>query len=181
MYSLLIDVHGKHGLVHEAMGLLKEMVANGIPPNVVTYNSLIDAYGRLGQVKPSFSFSVHPFLPSLSNLHCLFVQVERAVITMEEMKSKGVVPNAVTYNCVIDAFGKEGRADEALKMVHKMRAEGQSPDSFTVSALIDANGKRGDAWAAVRIFKEMQEWGVKPNVVTFSAVLNVCRYSRFPL
>ncbi len=71
LYSLLIDVHGKYGLVHEAMDLLKEMVANGIPPNVVTYNSLIDAYGRMGQV------GISAFKCTLSQVHlikrCLFL------------------------------------------------------------------------------------------------------------
>jgi hypothetical protein len=36
--------------VDDAVELLQEMMQAGIQPNIVTYNSLIDAYGRNNQV-----------------------------------------------------------------------------------------------------------------------------------
>jgi pentatricopeptide repeat protein len=36
----------KNGLVECALSLLDEMAKMGIKPNVVTYNTIIDAFGR---------------------------------------------------------------------------------------------------------------------------------------
>jgi pentatricopeptide repeat protein len=50
LYSALIDSYCKCGFVDDAVELLQEMMQAGIQPNIVTYNSLIDAYGRNSQV-----------------------------------------------------------------------------------------------------------------------------------
>jgi len=55
MYSALIDGHGKHGLIDEAFGILREMLEAGVQPNIVTFNSLIDACARWGGRTPSAS------------------------------------------------------------------------------------------------------------------------------
>ena len=46
LYSTLIDALCKSGLVGSAVSLIDEMTKEGISPNVVTYNSIIDAFGR---------------------------------------------------------------------------------------------------------------------------------------
>jgi pentatricopeptide repeat protein len=50
LYSALVDSYCKCGLVDDAVEMLQEMMQAGIQPNIVTYNSLIDAYGRNNQV-----------------------------------------------------------------------------------------------------------------------------------
>ncbi|CAN0047020.1 unnamed protein product, partial [Choristocarpus tenellus] len=63
-----------------ALFILKEMKANSILPNVITYNSCITACGRGKQWKTAISL-------------------------LEEMKANGIVPDVITYSSCITACG----------------------------------------------------------------------------
>lgn len=46
-YNALVDALGKAGRFEEAMGLLEEMRGRGLQPNTMTYNMLINCYGKV--------------------------------------------------------------------------------------------------------------------------------------
>ena len=54
-----------------------------------------------------------------------------------EMSNKGVIPNVMTYNTLIDRFFKVERPQATLELFHKMQACGQHPDPLTYAILLD--------------------------------------------
>ncbi|KAL4185067.1 hypothetical protein AMTRI_Chr10g228780 [Amborella trichopoda] len=71
------------------MALLEEMYHNGLNPDVVTYNTLV-------------------------NVLCKRNKVEEALALHKEMGKRGCQPDVVTYNTVIDGLCKGGRMEEAM-------------------------------------------------------------------
>ena len=65
------------------------------------------------------------------------------------------MPNRVVYNTLVSSFCKEGRTDEAEKLVERMREEGMFPDVITFNSRISALCSAGKILEASRIFRDM--------------------------
>jgi len=155
-----------------------------LKPNSVTFNALINAHAKLGQVDGA----------------------ERA---LDEMKQNGIQPDSITYgslvhtcasanppdvararkfldlakeqkqaglrtwNAAIDAFAKFGDMQGAEQLLKEMEKEGLEPDIVTFSSLINACGnERGDSTRALRYLELMKERGLKPNAYTFNCMVD---------
>jgi pentatricopeptide repeat protein len=89
-------------------------------PTIVTYNSAIAACSRAGNAN-------------------------MALQLLTSCKSRGVVPDKITYTTVISACARARpvKAQKALEIFQSMRAEGVKPDVVTFTAVIDACAKGG--------------------------------------
>lgn len=223
--NILMNVHAKLSDPQSARDLLEQMLdplggpdvppvsLGGAQPNVVTWNTLIDAYHLDGDLTSaldaledmrSFSPSV---LPDARTYTSLIATVARrrtarpgggardpdlAFTLLEEMKEEGVRPNGVTYCALIDACGRCGRSDLALKGLRMMlrqkaeedeerrassnfsgsgrrkynRGKGLENEVGAWTAAIDACGRSGRVDTAVQLFRTMPKFGVKPNAIT---------------
>ena len=80
------------------------------------------------------------------------------------MHDKGVEPDMVSYNTVINALGRCGRVQEAMEYLHRMKEQGLSPDVVTFGTLIHACAQSARKDAALALFAEM----VRPRWVVLS-------------
>ena len=84
-YTALVSAYSRSGLFDEAFSLLDEMKnTNGCRPDVYTYSILIKSCLQV------FAF-------------------DRVQELLSDMGSQGIMPNTVTYNTLVDAYGKAGR------------------------------------------------------------------------
>ena len=81
--------------MRHAVGLVEEMRAAGVAPNVITYNAAFSACEKGGQW-------------------------ECAVGLMEEMRAAGVAPDVITYNAAISACEKGGQWEHAVGLMKEM-------------------------------------------------------------
>eukprot|EP00931_Biecheleriopsis_adriatica_P106333 TRINITY_DN8079_c3_g1_i5.p3 TRINITY_DN8079_c3_g1~~TRINITY_DN8079_c3_g1_i5.p3 ORF type:complete len:122 (-),score=24.85 TRINITY_DN8079_c3_g1_i5:105-470(-) len=81
-------------------------------------------------------------------------QVNKAFEVFEEMQQRGVQPNAITFNALINACGKGSQAEKAVEVFEEMQQRGLTPDVITYSALISACAKGSQAEKAVEVFEE---------------------------
>eukprot|EP00887_Chlorella_sp_A99_P000227 scaffold13.g227.t1 len=128
---------------------LMNMLAEGCTPNLVTYNTLIDVYGKTGAW-------------------------EDAVRVLDALEQQGIDPEIRTYNTVIIACNMSGQATEALRIYERMLASGAQPTATTYTALISAYGKNGQLDRALQIFQDMVRRGCERNVITYSSLISAC-------
>jgi leucine-rich PPR motif-containing protein len=102
------------------------MMDRGIPPDIVTYNTVIDGL-------------------------CKAQVVDRAKGVFQQMIDKGVKPNNVTYNCLIHGYLSIEQWKEVVRMLKEMSAHGLYLDYFTHGLLLDYLCKNGKCREA-RIF-----------------------------
>ncbi|MBI5915416.1 MAG: TIR domain-containing protein, partial [Bacteroidetes bacterium] len=82
----------------------------------------------------------------------------------EEMKRKGVKPNEISYNTLVN---KSGDYPTALKWFEEMKREGVKPTEISYSTLVN---KSGDYPTALKWFEEMKRKGVKPNEISYNTL-----------
>ncbi|XP_077211750.1 tetratricopeptide repeat (TPR)-like superfamily protein [Tasmannia lanceolata] len=122
---------------------------NTLPQNCsssYTYNTLIDMYGKSGQLK-------------------------EASATFSQMLKEGIVPNTVTFNTMIHICGNHGHLEEVSALMLKMEELQCPPDTRTYNILISLYAKNDSIHRAAGYFANMKEVGLEPDFVSYRTLL----------
>ncbi|CDY68088.1 BnaCnng57550D [Brassica napus] len=100
-------------------------------------------------------------------------RLEKALRFMERMQVIGIVPDVVTYNCLIRGYCDLRRElDAALSLLDDMYLINKHADVFTYTTLVDALGKKGRIEEATELMKKMLHKGIDPTPVTYRTVIH---------
>lgn len=105
--------------VKGAEDMLQRLLASKIEPNVMTYNSLINAHAKDGNW-------------------------EGAEDVMRRLLERGIDPNVTTYNSIIKAYTKEGNSEGAEDVLRRMQECCLKPNVTTWSSVINSYATKGD-------------------------------------
>ncbi|KAJ0034247.1 hypothetical protein Pint_24701 [Pistacia integerrima] len=111
-----------------------------------TYNTLIDTYGKAGQLK----------------------EVSE---TFAQMLREGIVPNTVTFNTMIHIYGNNDQLGEVTSLMKKMEELKCPPDTRTYNILIFLHAKHDDINKAASYFTKMKEACLEPDIVSYRTLL----------
>ncbi|CAI5517193.1 unnamed protein product [Closterium sp. Naga37s-1] len=158
------------GKVLEVYGM---MVADGVPPNQITFGILLEAVGSGGrltaalQVGVCASQEVGGSLPLGGREEGSGEHPRRKVFN--EMRASGIPPTTSTFNYLIDACATAPRPDavKAWSLFSEMEgAENVRPNAETFNLLITACTKAGDHDGALKAFGMMRERGYTRAITT---------------
>ncbi|CAN6247519.1 unnamed protein product [Urochloa humidicola] len=132
----------------EAMArrIYNAMIAEGVAPDLSTYNTLIWGFG-------------------------LCKKMEAVVRVFGDMKAHGVVPDATTYNTLLNAWVRAGDLESARKVFDEMTGEGIERNSVSYNVMIKGYVEAKKVEEAVALFTEMGEKGLRLSEKTFAALL----------
>ncbi|KAF2313926.1 hypothetical protein GH714_020647 [Hevea brasiliensis] len=130
----------KHGGISKASSRLENDTRANLFLSSYTYNTLIDTYGKAGQLK-------------------------EASETFAEMLRKGIVPTTVTFNTMIHICGNHGQLEEVALLMQKMEELRCPPDTRTYNILISLHTKHNDINMAAGFFKRMKEDQLQPDLM----------------
>lgn len=138
------------------------MVRRGLPPDEVTYTSLINAY-------------------------CVEGELSKALRLHNEMMQKGFLADDVTYSVLINGLNKKARTNEAKRLLLKLFYEESVPNDVTYNTLIE-NCNNNEFKSAVglvkgfcmkglmseadRVFKTMLQKNHKPNAAIYNLIIH---------
>eukprot|EP00879_Flechtneria_rotunda_P008397 GHRR01008796.1.p1 GENE.GHRR01008796.1~~GHRR01008796.1.p1 ORF type:complete len:458 (+),score=137.47 GHRR01008796.1:1487-2860(+) len=131
----------------EALAVYQELQESGFEANSTTYNALISAYGKMGQL-------------------------DRVLEVYKDMVWQGLERSVITYSSLISACEKAGRWETALQLFEEMQRDGCTPNTVTYNSLITACGQGAQCEKAQQVFEQMQEQGCTPDVVTYTALIS---------
>ena len=155
----------------EGRKVLDEMIAVGVKPNEVTYNTLINLAPDYTEgrkvLDEMIAVGVKPNEVTYNTLINLAPDYTEGRKVLDEMIAVGVKPNEVTYNTLINLAPDytEGR-----KVLDEMIAVGVKPDEVTYNTLIN---RAPDYTEGRKVLDEMIAVGVKPDEVTYSTLINL--------
>ncbi|AET00837.2 putative pentatricopeptide [Medicago truncatula] len=146
------------------------MQRDGYTPTLVTYNSILNVYGKMGMpwsrvTAIFYSMKTNGVVPDLYIYNTLITccrqgsLYEEAVNVFDRIKSAGFVPDRVTYNALLDVFAKVRRPKEALQVLKDMESNGFSPNVITYDSLISAHVRGGLLKEVSRLKVQMVEKG----------------------
>lgn len=117
MYIKLIVMLGKCKQPEKAYELFQDMIDEGCAVNHESYTALLSAYSRSGLFDKAFSLleqmkntpecrpDVHTYTILIKS--CLHVfAFDKVDALLSDMETQGLRPSIVTYNILIDAYGK---------------------------------------------------------------------------
>ncbi|KAI3862577.1 hypothetical protein MKX03_037681 [Papaver bracteatum] len=110
-WTAMIAGYGKHGLAKEALAVFYEMHRAGVPPNYITFVSVLAACSHAGLVEEG----------------------RNCFSTMNQ--EFGIEPGAEHYSCMVNLFGRAGFLNEAYDLIKGMKVK---PDVMVWGALLAA-------------------------------------------
>ncbi|KAJ8766618.1 hypothetical protein K2173_001138 [Erythroxylum novogranatense] len=117
-WNAMISCLGVHGGGEKALKLFREMLAEGVQPDRVTFVSLLSACSHSGLVSDG----------------------QQCFETMQE--KYGIKPNMQHYSCMVDLLGRAGHLDKAYSLIKSMPLQ---PDAAVWGALLAACRLHGNS------------------------------------
>ncbi|CAJ1975531.1 unnamed protein product [Sphenostylis stenocarpa] len=183
-YNVLIGGFCKNLMVDEGFRFFNEMAGFNCDPDVVTYNTLVDGLCRAGKVRIAQNLvngmskkceGLHPDVVTYTTLirgYCMKLELDEALIVLEEMSSRGIEPNMVTYNTLIKGLCETHKLDKMKDLLERMKGNGGfSPDTFTFNTIIHSHCCAGNLDEALKVFESMKKFQV-PMDSSFSIALD---------
>ncbi|XP_015964595.1 pentatricopeptide repeat-containing protein At3g18110, chloroplastic [Arachis duranensis] len=148
VYNAMMGVYARNGRFNKVKELLDLMRKRGCEPDLVSFNTLINARMKSGAMVPNLAFQL-----------------------LEEVRRSGVRPDIITYNTLISACSRESNLEEATMIFKDMENHHCQPDLWTYNAMISVYGRCGFARKAEQLFKELESKGFFPDAVTYNSLL----------
>jgi pentatricopeptide repeat protein len=134
--------------------VFREMLSKGIEPSVVTFNAIIDACARNGHMDA---------LPGLR----------------QEMKSRNLSPNLITYSTMIKGFCQRQDMPSALKTLEDLRqTPSLRPDEIVYNTLLEGCSSSGLLVEGERLLSEMRSDGISPSNYTLTVMVRLLGHAR---
>ena len=93
----------------------------------------------------------------------------------EEMRSRGIPCNTVTYNTILDACAKCYAMSRVSKLLEDMSAASVEPEIIAYSTILKGYCVEGDLDRAFHIVAEMKKDGkLKPDEIMYNSILDGC-------
>ncbi|KAL5217036.1 hypothetical protein ABZP36_017720 [Zizania latifolia] len=178
-----IKLHSNSGNFDGALNVFEEMKAAGVKPNLVVYNTVLDAMGRA--MRPWVVKTIHrelvnqKVLPNRATCCCLLQAYTRArygedaMAVYMMMKDEVMDIDVVLYNMLLSMCADIGYVDEAEKIFRDMKASMHArskPDSWSYSSMVTLYACTGNVLGAEGILNEMVEAGFKPNIFILTSL-----------
>eukprot|EP00427_Karlodinium_veneficum_P020361 CAMPEP_0169108516 /NCGR_PEP_ID=MMETSP1015-20121227/25469_1 /TAXON_ID=342587 /ORGANISM="Karlodinium micrum, Strain CCMP2283" /LENGTH=610 /DNA_ID=CAMNT_0009170143 /DNA_START=70 /DNA_END=1902 /DNA_ORIENTATION=+ len=127
----------------------EEMLGQKIQFSIVTFNTLLDACARSGDLVR---------IPAL----------------LESMTAQGLEPNLITYGIVIKGYCQENKLTEALAVWESMvRTTKFQPDEIMYNTILDGCARKGLYERGMTLLSEMQQAGIQPSNFTLSVLVKL--------
>ncbi|KAG7610925.1 Pentatricopeptide repeat [Arabidopsis suecica] len=156
VYGKIIRIYRDNGMRKKALGIVEEIREIGLPMDVEIYNSVIDTFGKYGELDEELQFGSFEDIGEL----------------VGKLKSQGVAPSANLFCTLANAYAQQGLCKQTVKVLKMMENEGIEPNLIMLNVLINAFGTAGKHMEALSIYHHIKEtvW-IHPDVVTYSTLM----------
>ncbi|KAH7852097.1 hypothetical protein Vadar_020599 [Vaccinium darrowii] len=184
-YTMMLMSLSRFLMIDEMKSVYAEILDDKIPPNIYTFNTMLNAYCKLGDVVQAELYlskilqaGLRPDVHTYTSLilgHCRRKDVDRrideALKLFAHMEDDDCHPTVRTYTVLICALCGSGRKTEALNLFEEMDEKGCEPNVHTYTVLIDNMCRDNKLDKAKEMFDAMSEKGLIPSVVTYNALI----------
>ncbi len=172
--------------------IIQEILKRGLKPNDITLNTIIDIMVESGnfdlawkyfddmenvyEVEPDI-YTYSTLLKSIKNYEPDQKNIERAFEILKIVKlskTKGIKPDEILYNCILDTCVKYGKMEQAEAIFIDMKDATVAPSKITYAIMIRGYGNDYNLKKAFEVFEEMKQKNIQPNEIIFGCLLNAC-------
>ncbi|KAI3473108.1 hypothetical protein Pfo_030400 [Paulownia fortunei] len=171
----------KKGKGMDALALLKQIKMNGLKPDIMCYNLVLDGliYNSdflraekvfdellvLGLVPDIYTYNVY------INGLCMQKKVEDGIKMLSSMEELGCAPDLSTYSTILRALCEARELDRVREVVNEMRQRCVQLNPQTYEILIDGFISNGDINGACSLLNEMLDKNFVPQPTTLDKII----------
>jgi pentatricopeptide repeat protein len=199
-YNICISAYSKFGDGRKAEKLLNEMLKRHLQPDVISYNSVIDSWGRSNEkgsaaraesiLNAMKEYEVEPDIISYTGVVFAHTRsdeaksADNALRILESVEESNLASNEFVYNAVLDAFAKSRQKDKVKKadaLLSKMISKGLA-NNVSFNAVLNCYAKSATSGAgssAEALLERMEQSDeYKPDVISYTCVIDALTKSR---
>jgi len=180
MYNCVINCCGRALPVDELSRLFDEMIQCGYAANTITFNVMLDIYGKAGLLKKArklFWMARKQGLADVISYNTIIAayghnkdfKSMRSVI--KQMQHEGHPVSLEAYNCMLHAYGKEDLLEEFNDVLQKMKEASCPSDHYTYNIMINIYGKKGWIEEVACVLGELKERGMEPDLYSYNTLI----------
>ncbi|KAJ9549338.1 hypothetical protein OSB04_021881 [Centaurea solstitialis] len=174
-----LSAFGHTGMLQLGKSTHAYVLRNGLAPNSLIANGLVDMYGKCGSLKEArrvFDNTSNRNLTSwnsMINSFALHGQSESAIKIYDEMMERNVKPDSVTFVGLLNACTHGGLVEKGRSFFTSMvRENGIEPDIHHIGCFIDLLGRAGEFSEAMEVIESMK---TPPDEAVWGSLLNGCK------
>jgi len=163
-----------------------EMIAKNLKFSIVTFNTLIDACARSGELNrlpmllkdidaQDLKLGIVTYSAILKG-YCQANRLDEAFELVESMKkTTDLVPDEIMFNSLLDGCARQGLYDRGMELFAKMESAGVRPSNFTLSVLVKMANRGKRLEQAFKICDEVSsKYKFRLNVHVFANLVQAC-------
>jgi pentatricopeptide repeat domain-containing protein 1 len=186
-HNAALRLAGRDGTADGArrtLQMLRTMSAKGPPPDLLSFNLVLDAFKARGEWKPALELlaelekhaSLRPDVVSYSSAIAAIAPTgewREACRLLDRMRAANVPPNEFSYGAAISACDAGGEWVRAVALLRELE-KSHAPSLVAYTSAISACAKDGAWQQALRLLVRMPLIGLQPNAIQFNAAISAC-------
>ncbi|XWS73125.1 hypothetical protein CRYUN_Cryun02cG0098500 [Craigia yunnanensis] len=180
MYNCVINCCARALPVDELSEIFDRMLQHGFAPNTITFNVMLDVYGKaklFKKVKKLFWMAKTRGLVDIISYNTIIAaygqnkDFKNMSSTVREMQFNGFSVSLEAYNCMLDAYGKEGQMEEFRSVLQRMKESNCASDHYTYNIMINIYGERRWIDEVASVLTELKECGLGPDLCSYNTLI----------
>ncbi|KAL9993239.1 putative tetratricopeptide-like helical domain superfamily [Helianthus debilis subsp. tardiflorus] len=178
-YNAMIEGYSRHGDLHEALDLFREMRVKNVDPGLLTFVSLLGASASLLNLQLSkqihgfmikFNVSLNMFAGSaLIDVYSKCSSIYDARQMFDEMSEKDIV----VWNAMLFGYTQISENENALKLYRELQLSFQKPNEYTFVALITAASNLASLQIGHQFHSQLLKMGLNLDSFVTNALLDM--------
>lgn len=180
MYNCVINCCARALPVDELSKIFDRMLQHGFAPNTITFNVMLDVYGKaklFKKVKKLFQMAKARGLVDVISYNTIISaygqnkDFKKMSSTVQEMKFNGFSVSLEAYNCMLDAYGKEGQMEKFRSVLQRMKESNCASDHYTYNIMINIYGEQRWIDEVAAVLRELKECGLGPDLCSYNTLI----------
>lgn len=180
LYIRVINCCAQALPVDELSRLFDEMLQRGFMPNTITYNAMLNAFGKaklFKKVRRLYFMAKKQGLVDVITYNTIiasygknkdFTNLSRIV---HKMQFDGFSVSLEAYNSMLAAYGKDGQIDAFRAVLQKMKESNCASDLYTYNTMINIYGEQGWIEEVAAVLAELNECGLRPDLYSYNTLI----------
>lgn len=180
MYNCVINCCARALPLDELSRTFEEMIRYGFTPNTVTFNVLLDVYGKaklFKKVNELFLLAKRHGVVDVISYNTIiaaygknkdFTNMSSAI---KNMQFDGFSVSLEAYNTLLDAYGKDKQMEKFRSILKRMKKSTSGPDHYTYNIMINIYGEQGWIDEVAGVLKELKESGLGPDLCSYNTLI----------
>lgn len=180
LYNCVLNCCAQALPVDELSRVFDEMVLRGFMPNTITYNVMLDVFGKaklFKKVKRLYCMARKQGLVDMITYNTIIAAYGKSKDfgnmswTVQQMQFDGFSVSLEAYNSMLDAYGKDGQMETFRSVLQKMKESNCASDHYTYNTMINIYGEQGWIEEVADVLTELKECGLGPDLCGYNTLI----------